>query len=169
MGGILLYVIGIIFHWLYCQVSLFYRNIPLPKCSDPSSQSTFLLLLLLPLPLSLVHQCWKRKAQVKCPVTSNDNLEPLSEGQGARLRGAWMRKQPLPTQPPVSLPELLAFLLMYGHTEVTCFQKRNVKTTESSIQLMQEAKNMSKCLVQLWDCNYDKYNKIRIEKVFPSR
>lgn len=37
MGGILLYVTGTTCHWLYCQVSLSYRNIPLSTCSDPSS------------------------------------------------------------------------------------------------------------------------------------
>lgn len=166
MGGILLYVIGIIFHWLYCQVSLFYRNIPLPKCSDPSSQSTFLLLLL-PLPLSLVHQCWKWNAQWNAHwlqmITWN-----LERGAGSEAERSLFEEAP-PPHPTSSLPpELLAFLLIYGHTKVTCFQKRNVKTTESSIQLVQEAKNMSNCLVQLWDYNY-KYNKIRIEKVFPSR
>lgn len=30
---------------------------------------------------------------------------------------------------------------------------------------MQEAKNMSKCLVQLWNHNATKYNEIRIETV----
>lgn len=72
-----------------------------------------------------------------------------------RLQGAQIRKHPIPTQPPVSLPEPLTFLLIYGHTEVTCFQKKNVKTTESSTQFMEEIENMSKCLEQLWDYNYD--------------
>lgn len=49
------------------------------------------------------------------------------------------------------------------------FQKNGIKLTESNIWLMREAKNMSKCLVQLWNHNDDKYNEIRMEKVIPSR
>lgn len=57
MGGILLYTIGIIFHWLSCQVSLFYKDILLPKCSDPSSHSTCSdITLQLPFPLCSLPQ-----------------------------------------------------------------------------------------------------------------
>lgn len=66
---------------------------------------------------------------------------------------------------------------IYGNTEIMCFvfcsfvfyQKVGVKLIESNIWLKQEAKNVSKCLVQLWNHNNNKYNEIRMEKMIPTR
>lgn len=69
MGGILLYVIGIIFHWLYCQVSLFYRNIPLSKCSDPSSYFFFFFLdIIVAFPFELGASMLKMKCMGEMPT-----------------------------------------------------------------------------------------------------
>lgn len=84
MGGILLYVIGIIFHWLYCQESLFYRNIPLPKCSDLSSHSAFFDIIVAFPPVSGASGLNKAHAGIgRMPTDFRwqvNSLEPLSEG-----------------------------------------------------------------------------------------
>lgn len=168
MGGILLYVIGIIFHWLYCKC-LFYRNILLSKCSDPSSH-TLPVLVLLCCCLSLSAWCIgaeKAQTQVKCQPTSDSSPEP-EWGAGSKTWKSPEEEAP-PPHPAFRLPLKTLGFPIYGHTEICFFQKKGVKITESNIWLMREAKNMSKSLVQLWNHNDDKYNEIRMEKVIPSR
>lgn len=132
MGGILLYVIGIIFHWLYCKC-LFYRNILLSKCSDPSSH-TLPALVLLCYCLSLSAWCIgaeKTQTQVKCQPTSDGSPEPLIEGQGARHGRAQRRRHPLPIQPLGSLSKLWAFLFMVTLKSYVFFKRRVLKSQKA--------------------------------------
>lgn len=155
MGGILLYVIGIIFHWLYCQVSLFYRNIPLSKCSAPFLYSAFLDIRFAF--LSVLGASVLQKSMYRWEANS---LQIIAQRSTMKL--AWMEPRGIAPAFHASLQSssqnfsLSSLANFWSHWGQGVFQSKCIKITGSDICLRQEVENITKCLVHSQDRNYDK-------------
>lgn len=170
MGGILLYVIGIIFHWLYCKCLFFIGTFFFLSAQiHPPTLYLFWYYCVVAFPsvlgASVLKKPWHRW-NANRPEMVAQNLWVRGREQVTEEPRGGGTPSPTGLQAP---SQNFGLPYLWSHWNRVFFQKEGVKLTESNIWLMQEAKNMSKYLVQLWNHNDDKYNEIRMEKVIPSR
>lgn len=128
IGGILLYEIGAIFHWLYCQVSLFYSNIALSTCSDPPSHSASCALIVT---FPSVLTAGKARAPEECRLSPGASPERWGrgwEGDCKDPRGG--RIPPAPNTLPL---RAFGFCLIYGHPEVMWFSTQGCEKSQRAV------------------------------------